>query len=77
MKGSPFNSLPEIETAQIRKIIALLGGGQHDPTIIRSLMQQNEVLQTWFKVGGLLFMLSENQRPATRINLLFFENYKD
>lgn len=77
LKGSPFNSLPEIETAQIRKIIALLGGGQHDPTIIRSLMQQNEVLQTWFKVGGLLFMLSENKRPVTGINLLFFENYKD
>jgi hypothetical protein len=77
LKGSPFNSLPEIETAQIRKIMALLGGGQHDPMAIRSLMQQNEVLQTWSKVGGLLFMLSESKRPTTGINLLFFENYKD
>jgi hypothetical protein len=77
LKGSPFNSLPEIGTAQIHKIMALLGGGQHDPTAIRSLMQQNEVLQTWSKVGGLLFMLSESKRPTTGIDLLFFENYKD
>ena len=40
-------------------------------------MQQNEVLQTWSKVGGLLFMLSESKRPTTGINLLFFESYKD
>ena len=77
LKGSPFNSLSEIETAQIRKIIALLGGAQHDPTAIRNLMQQDEGLLTWSKVGGLLFMFSESKRPATGIDLLFFENYKD
>ena len=74
LKGSPFNSLSEIETAQIRKIMALLGGAQHDPTAIRNLMQQDEVLQTWTKVGSLLFALSESKRPATEIDLLFFEN---
>ncbi|MFY9733747.1 MAG: hypothetical protein WAL02_01240 [Rhodoplanes sp.] len=77
LKGSPFNSLSEIETAQIRKIMALLGGAQYDPTAIRNLMQQDEVLQTWTKVGSLLFALSESKRPATGIDLLFFENYKD
>jgi len=77
LKGSPFNSSSEVEAAQTRKIMALLGSDQYDATAIRSLMQQDEVLQTWSKVGGLLFMLSESKRPTTGINLLFFENYKD
>ncbi|MGZ8371390.1 MAG: hypothetical protein ACXW3G_00420, partial [Rhodoplanes sp.] len=77
MRGSPFNISPEIEAAQTRRITGLIGGDSQDAIAFKNLMQEDELLQTWSRIGGLLFALSESRRPGTGIDLLFFDNYKD
>jgi hypothetical protein len=72
LRSSQFDYKAAAVAAQTAKL-----GTRLDTGALDSLIRQDDVLNTWFKLGCVLYDLADQNRDRTGINSLFFEYYKD
>lgn len=77
MRSSPFNFEPGVYQCQTKKLVGQPGAVSSLPGDLRKLREDDEILDIWYRVGGVLDALSERRRDGVGIDPIFFANYRD
>lgn len=77
MRSSPFAFEQGVYQCLVKKLVGQPAGANALTGDLDKLREEDEILQIWCCVGGVLAALSERRRDSVGIDPIFFANYED
>lgn len=77
MRSSQFNFDPNVYLCQTKRLATQPGTANSLSGDLRKLREDDEILDIWYRVGGVLDALSERKRDGVGIAPIFFANYRN